>query len=187
MQSKATTVEEYLAELPADRREALQAIRSVILENLPKGIAEGMQYGMIGYLCAAQRVPGRLSLRSPSSRCHSPVWPRRRTTCRSTSCASTATRARGVVPRAWAKTGKKLDMGKSCVRCKKIDDVPLKVHRPGDQAHVRRRSSSSVTSGGGSERNAGSRPVPHVESNYAVCRTAVASCRDRPDSDAGPP
>lgn len=49
MQSKATTVEQYLAELPADRREALQAIRKVILANLPQGVAEGMQYGMIGY------------------------------------------------------------------------------------------------------------------------------------------
>ena len=49
MQSKAATVEAYLAELPEDRRHILQAVREVILRNLPAGYEEGMQYGMIGY------------------------------------------------------------------------------------------------------------------------------------------
>ena len=49
MQSKAATVDAYLAELPEDRREAIEAIRKVILKNLPKGHEEGMLYGMIGY------------------------------------------------------------------------------------------------------------------------------------------
>ena len=49
MQSAAATVEAYLAELPEDRREAIEAIRKVILKNLPKGYEEGMLYGMIGY------------------------------------------------------------------------------------------------------------------------------------------
>ena len=43
MQSKATTVEQYLAELPDDRREALEAIRTTILANLPKGSKEEAQ------------------------------------------------------------------------------------------------------------------------------------------------
>ena len=45
----AKAVEDYLAQLPEDRREALSAIRKVILKRLPKGIEEGIQYGMIGY------------------------------------------------------------------------------------------------------------------------------------------
>ncbi len=49
MQSKATTVKQYLAELPADRRAAIEAVRATILKNLDKDFAEGMQYGMIGY------------------------------------------------------------------------------------------------------------------------------------------
>ena len=49
MQSKATTVEQYLKELPEDRRAALSAIRSMILKNLDKDFEEGIQYGMIGY------------------------------------------------------------------------------------------------------------------------------------------
>ena len=49
MQSKATTVGQYLAELPADRRRAIEAVRKVILANLDRDYEEGMQYGMIGY------------------------------------------------------------------------------------------------------------------------------------------
>ena len=47
--SKPTTVAQYLAGLPKDRRDALQAIRKVILDNLDTDYAEGIQYGMIGY------------------------------------------------------------------------------------------------------------------------------------------
>src|SRR5438477_13091986 len=50
MQSSARTVQEYLKELPADRREAINAVRGVILANLPKGYEECMSYGMIGYV-----------------------------------------------------------------------------------------------------------------------------------------
>jgi len=64
MQSKAATVEEYLAELSDDRREIVQAVRDVILTNLPAGYEEGMRYGMIGYYVplkvigeAVKRVP----------------------------------------------------------------------------------------------------------------------------------
>lgn len=49
MQSKATTVIAYLAELPPERRETLEALRAVILKNLKGGYEEIMQYGMIGY------------------------------------------------------------------------------------------------------------------------------------------
>jgi hypothetical protein len=49
MQSKATSVRQYLAELPADRRTAIDGVRAVILDNLDPTFEEGMQYGMIGY------------------------------------------------------------------------------------------------------------------------------------------
>ena len=49
MQSKATTVQQYLAELPADRRAAIESVRRVILKNLDPVFKEGMQYGVIGY------------------------------------------------------------------------------------------------------------------------------------------
>ena len=50
MQRSAKTVQEYLKELPADRRQAMNAVRGVILANLPKGYEECMSYGMIGYV-----------------------------------------------------------------------------------------------------------------------------------------
>ena len=55
MKSNAATVKEYLASLPADRRTAINAVREVILANLPPGYEERVSYGMIGYV-----VPHRL-------------------------------------------------------------------------------------------------------------------------------
>src|SRR5688572_32714889 len=57
MRSDAPTVDAYLAELPAERREPIAAVRSVILEHLPDGFEEGMQYGMIGYYVPLERFP----------------------------------------------------------------------------------------------------------------------------------
>ena len=49
MQSKATTVEAYLAELPEERQQAMNKLRKEIKKNLPKGFSEGMGYGMMGW------------------------------------------------------------------------------------------------------------------------------------------
>lgn len=50
MQSKAETVDQYINELPEDRKEVLQHLRGVVLQNLPEGFQECMNYGMIGYV-----------------------------------------------------------------------------------------------------------------------------------------
>lgn len=50
MTSKATTVDQYINEAPDDRRAALQQLRTIILENLPEGFQECISYGMIGYV-----------------------------------------------------------------------------------------------------------------------------------------
>ena len=55
--SKAATVEEYLAELPENRRADIQQVREVILANLPDGFVECMQYGMIGYAIPLEDFP----------------------------------------------------------------------------------------------------------------------------------
>ena len=57
MQSKATTVEQYLAELPADRQKAMNELRKVIKKNLPKGFKEGMGYGNMGWSVPHQLYP----------------------------------------------------------------------------------------------------------------------------------
>lgn len=50
MTSKATSVNQYINEAPEDRRKALQQLRAIILKNLPEGFQEEMSYGMIGYV-----------------------------------------------------------------------------------------------------------------------------------------
>lgn len=57
MTSKATTPQQYLDELPEDRREAVNQLRQVILKNLPKGFEETMGYGMLGYVVPHSLYP----------------------------------------------------------------------------------------------------------------------------------
>ena len=127
MQSKAKTVERYLAELPAERRETIAAIREIILKNLPKGYEEGMQYGMIGYYVPHSIYPNgyHCDPRQPlpfasiaSQKNHMAIY---------LMCLYGSPEHEAWFRSEWAKSGKKLDMGKSCVRFKKLEDVPLKV------------------------------------------------------------
>ena len=57
MQSKATSPEQYLAELPEDRKESITKLRQVILDNLPEGFDEVMSYGMLGYVVPHSNYP----------------------------------------------------------------------------------------------------------------------------------
>lgn len=57
MQSKALTPDQYVKELPADRKEAISALRETILKNLPKGFSEEMNYGYIGYVVPHSKYP----------------------------------------------------------------------------------------------------------------------------------
>jgi uncharacterized protein YdhG (YjbR/CyaY superfamily) len=57
MQSGAKTVEEYLAEIPADRRESFCELRQLVVENIPSGFEEIMSYGMIGYVVPHSLYP----------------------------------------------------------------------------------------------------------------------------------
>ena len=123
----ASTVAQYLAALPADRRAALSAVRKVINENLPDGYEEGMQFGMIGWY-----VP--LSL-YPAGYGENPNVP--------LPLVALASQKSGMVLHflcfyshptlsiwfisEYKKSGKKLDMGKGCVRFKSLDDLALEV------------------------------------------------------------
>lgn len=126
MQSKATTVAQYLKELPADRRAVIEAVRAVILKNLDALYEEGMQYGMIGYyLPHAVYPPGyHCDPKQPlpficlaSQKNYMSVY---------LGCVYGPEREKPF-REAWAKTGKKLDMGKSCVRFRKVEDLALDV------------------------------------------------------------
>jgi hypothetical protein len=127
MQSNAATVEEYLAELPEDRRAAIQAAREAILKNLDPDYEEGMQYGMIGYY-----VPHRVY---PAGYHCDPKQPlpfaclasqKRYMSLYLMSCYSDPEELKRFEA-AWEKTGKKLEMGKSCIRFKRAEDLALDV------------------------------------------------------------
>lgn len=128
MPQKPATVSQYLAALPPDRRAAVQAVRQVILKNLGKGYEEGIQYGAIGYFIPHRVYPagyhcdpsqplpfGGLASRKGymafGFMCH--YWDG------GTELAWFRD--------AWAKAGKKLDMGVCCVRFKKLEELPLDV------------------------------------------------------------
>lgn len=136
MQSKAATVAEYLASLPDDRRRAVETVRKVIRANLDKDYEEGMQYGMIGYY-----VPHKVF---PAGYHADPKQPLPFAALASQKnylslylmgvyCGCGDGPGAAITPHAkwfheaWAKTGKKLDMGKACIRFKKVEDLALEV------------------------------------------------------------
>ena len=122
MQSAAATVEEYLAELPEDRRAAIEAVREAVRDDLPDGYEEQMQYGMISWVVPLARYPDTYNGQALA-------------------VASLANQKRHValylvgvygdegsqqwLRERWTEAGLKLDMGKSCLRFRRLEDVDL--------------------------------------------------------------
>ena len=122
-----TTPKEYLDRLPEDRRKALQKVRAAVNRGLPKGYQEGIQYGMIGWFVPHRVYPAgyHCDPKQPvpfvglaSQKNHMSLY---------LMCIYGDEAQRKWFEKAWAATGKKLDMGKSCVRFKKIEDLPLEL------------------------------------------------------------
>ena len=122
--SDAETTDAYLASLPHDRREAIAAVRDVVRANLPPGYQEGMHYGMIGWVVPLGRFPDTyngqpLQLAGLASQ------------KRFMSLYLNAVYGDPSIE-AWfrerfAASGKRLDMGKSCVHFRRLEDLPLDV------------------------------------------------------------
>jgi uncharacterized protein YdhG (YjbR/CyaY superfamily) len=127
MQSRATTVEAYLAELPPDRRATISTVRDTLRKNLAPGFEEGMQYGMIGYFIPHATYPAGYHC-DPKQPLPFVCLASQKNYC---SLYAMSLYADGpqydAFVAAWKKTGKKLDMGKSCIRFKTADDLPLDV------------------------------------------------------------
>lgn len=120
--SAAKTVDEYLASLPEDRRAAIDRVRGLVLRNLPAGYEEGMDYGMIYYSIPLSRYPNTYN-RQPlgyvglaAQKNFNAIY--------LMGVYSDAARAKRFKD-GFAKAGKKLDVGKSCVRFKSPDDLSL--------------------------------------------------------------
>lgn len=122
MQSSAATVDEYLASLPEDRKEALSAVRAEILKHLPKGYEEGMLFGMISYYIPLATYPDTYN-KQPL--CYAALASQKN--YMSIYLMSLYGDAEESFKRAYKLSGKKVDMGKSCVRFKHLEDLPLQL------------------------------------------------------------
>lgn len=128
MQSKATTVSEYINELPADRKEAIQKLREIILKNIPKGFSEGIGYGMMGYSVPHSIYPngyhcdpklplpfaGMASQKNFVAFYHMGIY-------------ANPALLEWFVGEYPKHCKSKLDMGKSCIRFKKMDQIPYEL------------------------------------------------------------
>jgi len=127
MQSKATSVEAYLAELSPERREFVGAVRDVIRKNLGRGLAEGMQYGMIGYHVPHSVYPAGYHCDPRQPLPFAALASQKNYVSVYLFCEYTDPAELAWFRAAWKKSGKKLDMGKGCVRVKRLEDTPLDV------------------------------------------------------------
>jgi hypothetical protein len=122
--SNAATVQEYLDELPEDRRAVISAVRDVILQNLPEGYQECLSFGMIGYVLPLERYPDTYNgqplayVGLAAQKNYYAVY---------LTCVYQDPGKEAWLRNAFQKAGRKLDMGKSCVRFKKLQDLPLDV------------------------------------------------------------
>ena len=128
MTSKANSPEDYLAELPAERKKTIQKIRDSILENLPSGFKEQMSYGMIGYVVPHSIYPAGYhcdtklplpfmnvaSQKNFIALYHSGIY-------------SEKALFDWFVAEYPKHCKRKLDMGKSCIRFKYLDDIPYEL------------------------------------------------------------
>jgi len=124
MRSEAATVDRYLDELSSDRRDAIEAVRDTIVANLPSGFDEVMNWGMITYQVPLDRYPDTYNGQPlmyaalASQKNHMAVY---------LTAVYAAEDTREEFLSRYRKTGKRLDMGKSCVRFRRLEDLPVEL------------------------------------------------------------
>ena len=124
MKSEAATVDEYLAGLPEERRAALERVRETILEHLPEGYEEVMNWGMITYQVPLATHPDTYNGKPlmyaalASQQRHMAVY---------LTAVYASDESRTAFEQAYRASGKPLDMGKSCVRFRRLDELPLEL------------------------------------------------------------
>jgi hypothetical protein len=122
MQNKtAKTADEYIAALPADRRQPIADARKLVKKHLPKGYAEHVDFGMIGYVVPLERLPATynghpltyVALAAQKNYCSLYLM-----------SVYGSKKHEMALRDGFTAAGKKLDMGKSCIHFKSIDDLP---------------------------------------------------------------
>ncbi len=128
MQSKAPTVDEYIASLPDDRKEALTKMRAAIKKNLPKGFEECMSYGMIGYVVPHSLYPDGYHCTPQLPLPFMNIASQKNFVALYHMGIYSDKKLLDWFLAEYAKhVSKKIDMGKSCMRFKKMEDIPYKL------------------------------------------------------------
>jgi uncharacterized protein YdhG (YjbR/CyaY superfamily) len=124
MESTATTITEYLAGIQEDRRGAIDKVRETILENLPEGYEEVLNWGMITYQVPLEVYPETYNKKPlmyaalANQKNHMAVY---------LTGIYMDEELNQDFEKKYRKTGKRYDVGKSCVRFRKLDDLPLEL------------------------------------------------------------
>ena len=122
MRSEAQTVDQYIADLPTDRRDSISAVRNVVVQNLPDGIEEVMNWGMIAYEVPLKTYPDTYNGKPlmyaalASQKNHMAVY---------LTGIYMSNKRREAFEKQYRATGKRFDVGKSCVRFRKLEHLPL--------------------------------------------------------------
>jgi hypothetical protein len=125
--NQATSVSEYLASLPDERKRALSKVRAVIKKNIPKGYRETMQYGMISYVVPLTRYPDGYLKKKDVPLPFLSLGAQKNYLALYLMNVYGDPALEKWFRAAWSKSGKKLDMGKSCLRFRGTDDLALDV------------------------------------------------------------
>lgn len=124
MKSNATTVAEYLAALPEDRRNTIEKVRTVIRKSLPKGYEEMMNWGAITYAVPLTKLPKTYN---GQPLCYVALAAQKNYNALYLMQVYGDVKKATKLKNAFKAAGKKLDMGKSCLRFQSIDDLPVGV------------------------------------------------------------
>lgn len=128
MQSNATTVDQYIAELPEERQKVISQLRKQIKKNLPKGFKETMGYGMIGYVVPHSMYPDGYHCNPKDPLPFMNIASQKNFVAVYSMGMYSDPELLKWFTDAYAKAGVgKLDMGKSCIRLKKMDKIPYEL------------------------------------------------------------
>lgn len=120
--SEATTIDGYLAELAPERRKAIEALLATVRENLPDGYEEGILWGMVTWYIPLERYPDTYNGQPLGV---AAVASQKRHFAAYLHSIYADPELRSQFEARYRATGKRMDVGKSCVRFRKLDDVPL--------------------------------------------------------------
>ena len=128
MQAKTKTVQQYVGELPDDRKKAISELRKVLLKHLPKGFVEEMSYGMIGYVVSFSLYPKGYHCNPSLPLPFINVGSKKNYIALHHMGVYGSKKLLDWFVAEYPKHCKtKLDMGKGCIRFKKMDDIPYKL------------------------------------------------------------